>query len=74
VGGVVPPSSTVRSIGRQAVAFWPQSAPAVEELVTRAEDELYGFEGCRNTDPAEVRELWKRIRQGMKHRELTVDI
>ena len=73
VGGVVPPSSTVRSIGRQAVAFWPQSAPAVEELVTRAEDELYGFEGCRNTDPAEVRELWKRIRQGMKHRELTVE-
>jgi hypothetical protein len=73
VGGVVPPWSTVRSIGRQAAAFWPQSAAAVEELVARAENELYGPEGRRNTDPAEVRELWKRVRQGMKHREMTVE-
>ena len=72
VGGVVPPWSTVRSIGRQAAAFWPQSAPAVEELVTRAEDELYGLEGYRNADPTEVRQLWTRIREGMKNREMTV--
>jgi transglutaminase-like putative cysteine protease len=72
VGGVVPPWSTVRSIGRQAAAFWPRSAPAVEELVARAEDELYGFDRPRSEDSAEVRELWKRIRQGMKNREMTI--
>ena len=47
---------------------------AVEELVTRAEQELYGLEGHRSSDPAEVRQLWKRIRHGMKHREMTVDL
>ena len=73
VGGIVPPWSTVRSIGRQAVAFWPQSAPAVEELVGRAEDELYGLDGRQKPDSAEIRELWKRLRSGMKHREMTVE-
>lgn len=73
VGGIVPPWSTVRSIGRQAVAFWPQSAPAVEELVGRAEDELYGLDGHQESDPAEIRAMWKRIRSGMKHREMTVE-
>lgn len=72
VGGIVPPWSTVRSIGRQAVAFWPQSAQAVEELVGRAEDELYGLDGHQESDPAEIRAMWKRIRSGMKHREMTV--
>jgi transglutaminase-like putative cysteine protease len=73
VGGVVPPWATVRSIGRQAESFWPQSAPDVGELVERAEDELYGEGGDRDVDPAEVRRLWKTIRSGMKHRELTVE-
>jgi len=73
VGGVAPPWATVRTIGRQAVSFWPQSAPAVDELVERAEDELYGADGDRDADPAEIRRLWKRIRSGMKNRELTVD-
>lgn len=72
VGGVVPPRATVRTIGRQAGAFWPQSAPAVGELVERAEGELYGFDGDRDVDPAEIRRLWKTIRRGMKRRELTV--
>jgi len=72
VGGIVPPWSTVRSIGEQAVSFWPQSAPAVEVLVNKAEDELYGLDGHRNVDPTEVRVLWKRIREEMKHREMTV--
>jgi len=72
VGGVVPPWATVRTIGRQAESFWPQSAPAVDELITRAEDELYGIDGDRDADPAEIRRLWKRIRSGMKNRELTV--
>ncbi len=73
VGGVVPPWATVRSIGRQAESFWPQSAPEVGELVERAEDELYGEGGDRDVDPAEIRRLWKTIRSGMKHRELTVE-
>lgn len=73
VGGVVPPWATVRNIGRQAEAFWPQSAPAVGELVDRAEAELYGGGGDRDVDPAEIRRLWKTIRSGMKHRELTVE-
>jgi len=73
VGGIVPPWSTVRSIGRQAVAFWPQSAPAVEELVGRAEDELYGLDGHLTSDPREIRELWKTIRSGMKNREMTME-
>lgn len=72
VGGVAPPWATVRAIGRQAVAFWPQSAPAVVELVERAEDELYGEVGGGETDPTEIRKLWKTIRRGMKSRELTV--
>jgi len=72
VGGVVPPWATVRTIGRQAEAFWPQSAAAVAELVERAEDELYGADGDRDVDPAEIRRLWKSIRSGMKQRELTV--
>jgi len=72
VGGVVPPWATVRVIGRQAESFWPQSASAVGELVDRAEDELYGDGGDRDVDPAEIRRLWKTIRSGMKHRELTV--
>ncbi len=72
VGGVAPPWATVRAIGRQAASFWPQSAPALDELVKRAEGELYGFDGDRSADPAEIRKLWKRIRQGMKNRELTV--
>jgi transglutaminase-like putative cysteine protease len=72
VGGVVPPWATVRSIGRQAGSFWPQSAPAVGELVERAEDELYGVNGDRDVDSAEIRRLWKTIRRGMKQRELTV--
>ena len=74
VGGVVPPWATVRAIGRQAESFWPQSAPAVGELVERAEDELYGEGGHRDVDPAEVRRLWKTIRRGMKQRELTVGL
>jgi hypothetical protein len=73
VGGVAPPWATVRAIGRQAASFWPQSASAVDELVEHAEDELYGIDGDRNGDPAEIRRLWKRIRSGMKNRELTVD-
>jgi transglutaminase-like putative cysteine protease len=73
VGGVVPPWATVRGIGRQAAAFWPQSAAAVDELVERAEIELYGIGGDRNDDPAELRRLWKTIRSGMKNRELTVE-
>ncbi len=73
VGGVAPPWATVRSIGLQASSFWPQSAPAVDKLVERAEDELYGVDGERDTDPAEVRRLWKTIRRGMKHRELTIE-
>jgi len=73
VGGVAPPWATVRAIGRQAASFWPQSASAVDELVECAEDELYGIDGDRNGDPAEIRRLWKRIRSGMKNRELTVE-
>ncbi len=73
VGGVVPPWATVRTIGRQAEAFWPQSAAAVGELVERAEDELYGVAGDRDVDPAEIRRLWKSIRRGMKQRELTIE-
>ncbi len=69
VGGVVPPWATVRAIGRQASSFWPASAPAVDELVERAESELYGGAGH---DPAEIRQLWKRVRAGMKNRELQV--
>jgi len=72
VGGVVPPWATVRTIGRQAESFWPQSAAAVGDLVTCAEDELYGIDGDRDADPAEIRRLWKTIRRGMKNRELTV--
>jgi hypothetical protein len=72
VGGVVPPWATVRSIGGQAASFWPQSAAAVDELVERAEDELYGIDGEHNRDAAEIARLWKRIRAGMKSRELTV--
>jgi hypothetical protein len=69
VGGVVPPSATVRVIGNQASDFWPQSQAPIGELVQRAEDELYGEDNGRNDDAAEVRLLWKRIRGGMKHRE-----
>jgi len=72
VGGVVPPWATVRSIGRQATWFWPESKSAVDELVERAEIELYGVVGDRQADPTEVRRLWKAIRRGMKGRELTV--
>ena len=67
VGGVIPPSATVRSIGGQAAAFWPSVAPAVAELVTRAEEELYG--GARPSDPAEIGRLWRDIRRGMNGRE-----
>jgi len=70
VGGVVPPSATVRRIGDQAAAFWPGSAADVGELVDRAEAELYG--GSAADEPAEIRRLWKRIRAGMKHREMRV--
>ena len=73
VGGVVPPWATVRAIGRQAGSFWPQSARAVDELVARAERELYGVDGDRDVDPAEIRKLWKAIRRGMRSRELTVE-
>jgi len=73
VGGVAPPWATVRAIGRQAASFWPQSAAAVDELIERAEDELYSVDGDRDFDVAGVRKLWKRIRSGMKNRELTVD-
>jgi transglutaminase-like putative cysteine protease len=73
VGGVVPPWATVRAIGRQAARFWPQSAPAVGELVERAEDELYGEGGDRVVDPVEIHRLWKTIRRGMKQRELTIE-
>jgi len=72
VGGVVPPWATVRSIGRQAVSFWPGSASAVDELVERAEVELYGPSAGRRADPAEIRRLWKTIRRGMKGRELMI--
>jgi hypothetical protein len=72
VGGVVPPWATVRSIGRQAASFWPQTRPAVEELVRRAEDELYGRAGERGADPAEVQRLWGSIRSGMKHHEMEI--
>jgi hypothetical protein len=68
VGGVVPPSATVRDIGRQAAAFWPRTAAPVADLVGRAEDELYG-PGGRRADPAAVRRLWKAIRRGMRGRE-----
>ncbi|HSL18248.1 MAG TPA: transglutaminaseTgpA domain-containing protein [Methylomirabilota bacterium] len=68
VGGVVPPSATVRDIGRQAAAFWPRTAAPVAELVSRAEDELYGPDGGR-ADTAAVRRLWKAIRRGMRGRE-----
>lgn len=64
VGGIVPPSATVRSIGRQAAAHWPGSALAVGELVERAEDELYGGD-TRPCHPAEIRRLWRAIRRGM---------
>jgi len=73
VGGVAPPWATVRAIGRQAESFWPQSAPAVGELVERAEDELYGVNSDRDVDSAEIRRLWKTIRRGMKNRELTIE-
>ncbi len=72
VGGVVPPWATVRTIGRQAAVFWPQSSPAVAELVEYAEVELYDVGGDRDADPAEIRQLWKTIRRGMKERELSV--
>lgn len=72
VGGVVPPWATVRSIGRQAAMFWPRSAAAVNELVERAEDELYGGVVPGGRDAAEIRTLWKRIRRGMKPRESTI--
>jgi len=71
VGGVVPPWATVQAIGRQASSFWPASAEAVDELVEHAEGELYGAAG-RPSDPAEIRQLWKRVRAGMKSRELQV--
>ena len=73
VGGVVPPWATVRSIGRQAESFWPQSGPDIHRLVEHAEDELYGEGGDQDFDPAEIHRLWKTIRSGMKHRELTVE-
>jgi transglutaminase-like putative cysteine protease len=63
VGGIVPPSATVRSIGRQAAAHWPASALAVGKLVDRAEDELYGAGG--GSDPIEIRRLWRAIRRSM---------
>jgi hypothetical protein len=69
VGGDVSPSATVRSIGRQATAFWPQAAPAVVELVTRAEDELYGADNRDRSDPKEIRQLWRQIRRGMTGRQ-----
>jgi hypothetical protein len=72
VGGVAPPWATVRAIGRQAERFWPQSATAVGELVARAEHELYGVDGGRDIDSAEIRRLWKTIRRGMKQREMTI--
>jgi len=72
VGGIVPPSATVRDIGRQAAAFWPGAAGPVAELVVRAEDELYGPRPTRASDPASVRRLWKAIRRGMTQRELSV--
>jgi hypothetical protein len=56
------PQATVRGIGRQAQAIWPQVSPAVAELVRLAEDELYGERGFRGVDPTEVRRLWKSIR------------
>jgi hypothetical protein len=62
----------VRSIGRQAGSFWPHSRRDIDELVSRAENELYGVGLGRSTDPAEIRALWARIRQGMKQREMTV--
>jgi transglutaminase-like putative cysteine protease len=73
VGGVVPPSATVRTIGEQAASFWPQSASPIRELVRHAEAELYGEAVVQMADPAEARRLWKRIRVGMKENELTVD-
>jgi hypothetical protein len=63
----------VRTIGDQAVAFWPQTSDAVRELVRRAEEELYGAPNFNGGDPVEVRQLWRRIRSGMKGRELRVD-
>jgi transglutaminase-like putative cysteine protease len=72
VGGVVPPWATVRAIGRQAASFWPASAEAVDELVERAEGELYAAGNRDGGDPAEIRRLWKRIRAGMKDREMRV--
>ena len=65
--------ATVRAIGRQAASFWPQSREGIDELVDRAEGELYGLEGDEIGDAAEIRKLWKRIRRGMKTRELTVE-
>ena len=73
VGGLAPPWATVRAIGRQAASFWPQSGADIDELVDRAEGELYGLEGDEVGDAAEIRKLWKRIRSGMKNRELTVE-
>jgi hypothetical protein len=73
VGGVAPPWATVRAIGRQAGGFWPRSAAAIDELVERAEDELYGENREHNGDPTEVRKLWRRVRRGMKNRELRLE-
>lgn len=72
IGGVVPPWATVRSIGRQAARFWPQVAVDVDELVALAELELYGIGGQR-ADGAEITRLWRRIRAGIKNRELSVE-
>jgi len=73
VGGIVPPSATVRSIGSQAVDFWPQAQVQIGELVRRAEDELYGDHGPTTGDAAEVKRLWKSIRSRMKNREIEIE-
>jgi transglutaminase-like putative cysteine protease len=71
MSGVVPPSATVRDIGRQASALWPRVAGPVAELVGQAEDELYGPNGEGRADPAAARRLWRTIRRGIRTQELT---
>ena len=62
----VPPGATLRWIANRARALWPGAGAAVGELAWLAERELYAGESRQQCDPARVRALWTKARQGMR--------
>jgi hypothetical protein len=67
----VPVSATVRWVAGHAAGRWPEVADAIEELVVRAEGELYGTGGWGPVDRRVVGRQWSRVRAAMRGRAAT---